>query len=120
MAIISFFISAAFTAPANKVVFAGVGKADCKSYEASERVLAGKSTLVNLNDEGGKLPNEFTSVEMITAYEVFPNSDYAGSLLLYPSFFHYLLFSFKYLLFIVLNYICQRQNNGETTSFSYF
>lgn len=57
-----------------------------KSYEASERVLAGKSTLVNLNDEGGKLPNEFTSVEMITAYEVFPNSDYAGSLLLYPSF----------------------------------
>lgn len=42
-----------------------------KSYEASERVLAGKSTLVNLNDEGGKLPNEFTSVEMITAYEVF-------------------------------------------------
>ena len=23
---------------------------------------------------------------MITAYEVFPNSDYAGSLLLYPSF----------------------------------
>lgn len=58
-----------------------------KSYEASERVLAGKSTLVNLNDEGGKLPNEFTSVEMITAYEVFPNSDYAGSLLLYPSFY---------------------------------
>ena len=57
-----------------------------KSYEASERVLAGKSTLVNLNDEEGKLPNEFTSVEMITAYEVFPNSDYAGSLLLYPSF----------------------------------
>ena len=57
-----------------------------KSYEASERILAGKSTLVNLNDEGGKLPNEFTSVEMITAYEVFPNSDYAGSLLLYPSF----------------------------------
>ena len=57
-----------------------------KSYEASERVLAGKSTLVNLNDEGGKLPNEFTSVEMITAYEVFPNNDYAGSLLLYPSF----------------------------------
>ena len=43
-----------------------------KSYEASERILAGKSTLVNLNDEGGKLPNEFTSVEMITAYEVFP------------------------------------------------
>lgn len=42
-----------------------------KSYEASERILAGKSTLVNLNDEGGKLPNEFTSVEMITAYEVF-------------------------------------------------
>ena len=29
-------------------------------------------------------------------------------------------FSFKYLLLIVLNYICQRQNNGETTSFSYF
>lgn len=57
-----------------------------KSYEASERVLAGKSTLVNLNDEGDKLPNEFTSIEMITAYEVFPNSDYAGSLLLYPSF----------------------------------
>ena len=57
-----------------------------KSYESSERVLAGKSTLVNLNDEGDKLPNEFTSVEMITAYEVFPNSDYAGSLLLYPSF----------------------------------
>lgn len=42
-----------------------------KSYESSERVLAGKSTLVNLNDEGDKLPNEFTSVEMITAYEVF-------------------------------------------------
>ena len=41
-----------------------------KSYEASERVLAGKSTLVNLNDEGGNLPNEFTSVEMITAFEV--------------------------------------------------
>ena len=57
------------------------------SVDAMEsRVLAGKSTLVNLNDEGGKLPNEFTSVEMITAYEVFPNSDYAGSLLLYPSF----------------------------------
>ena len=58
-----------------------------KSYEASERVLAGKSTLVNLNDEGGKLPNEFTSVEMITAYEVFPNSDYAGSLLTLPFIF---------------------------------
>ena len=41
---------------------------------------------MNLNDEGDKLPNEFTSVEMITAYEIFPNSDYAGSLLLYPAF----------------------------------
>lgn len=57
-----------------------------KSYEASERVLGEKFTLVNLNNEEANLPNEYTSVEMITAYEIFSSSDYAGLVLLYPSF----------------------------------
>lgn len=40
-----------------------------ESYDAAERALAQKSTLENFNNEGLILPNEYNSVESITAFE---------------------------------------------------
>lgn len=48
-----------------------------KAYEAAERVLMQKSTLENFNKEDGRLPNQYQSVEMITAYETVYNSSTA-------------------------------------------
>lgn len=58
-----------------------------KSYEASERLLAEKSSLEDLNAANAKLPNEYTSVERITAYEIILNSDYVVSFVVTPSFY---------------------------------
>lgn len=60
-----------------------------KAYDAAERVLAQKSALSNLNVPEGetpKLPGEFDSEEMITAYESVYSSNHAASLRVNPSF----------------------------------
>lgn len=56
-----------------------------KAYEASERVLAEKSTLENLNTADSKLPNDYQSTEMITAYELF-SIDVTSASITTPSF----------------------------------
>lgn len=56
------------------------------SYDASKRVLTEKSTLENLNDSESKLPNDFSSVEMITAYENIYTDDASSASLLSQTF----------------------------------
>ena len=58
-----------------------------KSYDASERVLAEKSDLEDLNAESPKCPNEYNSAERITAYEMILNSDDNSSFVVTPSFY---------------------------------
>lgn len=58
-----------------------------KSYEASERLLAEKASLENLNNENASLPSEYTSVERITAYESILESDFATSFVVTPAFY---------------------------------
>lgn len=58
-----------------------------KSYNASERVLVDKSDLEDLNAENPKLPNEYTSAERITAYEIILNSDNNTAFVVTPSFY---------------------------------
>lgn len=58
-----------------------------KSYEASERLLAEKADLEDLNAETPKLPNHYTSVERITAYEIILSGDNASSFVVTPSFY---------------------------------
>ena len=55
------------------------------AYEAAERVLAEKSTLEDLNNVNAKLPNDYQSVEMITAYE-FYSDDITSASMVMPSF----------------------------------
>lgn len=57
-----------------------------KAYEAAERVLNKKSDLENLNSGNSKLPNNYESVETITAYEIIYHSTFADNALLSPSF----------------------------------
>ncbi len=45
-----------------------------KAYDAAERVLAQSPVLENFNNEDSKLPNQYQSIEMITAYETIYNS----------------------------------------------
>lgn len=45
-----------------------------EAYAAAERLLASKSTLVNINDADAKLPNQYDSDEMILALEQVFNS----------------------------------------------
>lgn len=56
------------------------------SYNASERVLTQKATLENLNDENAKIPNDYSSVEMITVYERIFNNNSSVSTLLRSTF----------------------------------
>lgn len=56
-----------------------------KAFEAAEQVLSEKSVLEDLNDVGAKLPNDYLSKEMITAYEFF-SSDVTSASLAMPSF----------------------------------
>lgn len=58
-----------------------------KSYNASERLLAEKSDLEDLNAENPKSPNDYTSAERITAYEIILNSDNTSSFVVTPSFY---------------------------------
>lgn len=53
-----------------------------RAYDAAERILVQKPTLEDLNNPEAKLPTNYTSVEIITAYESF-NNDVS---LLIPSF----------------------------------
>lgn len=57
-----------------------------KAYNAAERVLSKKSALENLNEADAKLPNDYKSVEMITAYEAIYNDDLSGASLLTAAF----------------------------------
>ena len=54
-----------------------------EAYDAAERILVQKSTLEDLNDPEAKLPNNYTSAEMITAYEFF-NDDVTSASILIP------------------------------------
>ena len=56
-----------------------------EAYDAAERILVQKSTLEDLNDPEAKLPNNYTSAEMITAYEFF-NDDVTSASILIPAF----------------------------------
>lgn len=56
-----------------------------KAYEAAERVLAVKSSLEDLNALNAKLPNDYQSAEMITAYE-FYSDDVTTAFIITPSF----------------------------------
>lgn len=56
-----------------------------EAYDAAERILVQKSTLEDLNDPEAKLPNNYTSAEMITAYEFF-NDDVTPASILIPAF----------------------------------
>ena len=56
-----------------------------KAYEAAERVLATKSSLEDLNAPDAKLPNDYQSAEMITAYE-FYSDDVTTTFIITPSF----------------------------------
>lgn len=58
-----------------------------KSYEASERVLAEKPNLEDLNAKEPTLPNNYKSAERITAYEIILNSDNTSSLVVSPLFY---------------------------------
>lgn len=51
-----------------------------EAYDAAERVLTKKMTLENLNEPSAKLPNNYLSAEMITAYESIYNRDIKASL----------------------------------------
>lgn len=57
-----------------------------EAYEAAEQVLAKKTDLEDLNKLDSKLPNDYESVETITAYEVIYYSDFASQALLSASF----------------------------------
>ena len=46
-----------------------------KAYEAAELALAKKSDLEDFNNVDSKLPNNYESVETITAYELIYYSD---------------------------------------------
>ncbi|WP_329904582.1 RagB/SusD family nutrient uptake outer membrane protein [Porphyromonas pogonae] len=46
-----------------------------ESLDASKKVLAVNAALVNMNDKDAKLPNLFTSPEIITAWEINPSSN---------------------------------------------
>lgn len=57
-----------------------------KAYEAAELALAKKSDLEDFNNVDSKLPNNYESVETITAYEVIYYSVFADQALLSSSF----------------------------------
>lgn len=57
-----------------------------KAYEAAELALAKKSDLEDFNNVDSKLPNNYESVETITAYEVIYYSVFADQALLSASF----------------------------------
>lgn len=57
-----------------------------KAYEAAEHVLAKKTDLEDLNKLDSKLPNDYESVETITAYEAIYYSSFASQALLSASF----------------------------------
>ena len=64
----------------NDLIYNGNWK---EAYDAAERILVQKSTLEDLNDPEAKLPNNYTSAEMITAYEFF-NDDVTSASILIP------------------------------------
>ncbi len=55
------------------------------AYDAAQRVLAQQPALEDLNKADSKLPCDYRSAEMITAYELF-NDDVTSSLILTPAF----------------------------------
>lgn len=57
-----------------------------EAYEAAEQVLAKKTDLEDLNKLDSKLPNDYESVETITAYEAIYYSSFASQALLSASF----------------------------------
>lgn len=60
---------------------------DWKSaYDAAEHVLAMKATLEDFNNSESKLPNNYQSTEMITAYEFIYSSNINKASLVAPSF----------------------------------
>mgnify|MGYP002523628670 CR=1 FL=1 len=56
-----------------------------EAYDAAERVLAAKPDLEDLNAADAKLPNDYQSAEMITAYEYF-SDDVTSALVMAPAF----------------------------------
>lgn len=57
------------------------------AYDAAERILKKKSALENYNSTDFKLPNQFQSVEMITAYESIYNSSALNASQVTPTFY---------------------------------